>query len=218
MRGSVYGYVLRAGSGEPIAGTAVVGSRSGRPSPSDDAWSDGPQLEPDSVALTDGAGQFAFDDLQEGYWSFWTHGAPGENVAEATVPVFDDTLTEVKFEVSGSSIGAQQYPAARPTGRKEPDVLGSVRGRVVRADSGDPLGDATITVVRGAGPAPDIAPLTDDAGRFVFDGLPAGQWLLRALGPEGETGEATVRVSANSAANVTIEVANTGEWAVPERE
>ena len=97
-------------------------------------------------------------------------------------------------------------------------MVGSLRGCVVRAGSGEPLGDAAIIVVRGAGPAPDIAPLTDGAGRFEFDGLPAGQWLLRALGPGGEMGEAPVRVTANAMADVVIEVTDSGEWAVPERE
>src|SRR5687767_4302657 len=110
MHGRVCGYVVRAGSGKPIAGTAVVGRRSGPPSPSDDVWSDGPQRAPDNVVWTDSAGWFTFDDLRAGFWSFWAHGAPGENVGQVTVPVFDDTLNEVTFENGGVSIAAPRYP------------------------------------------------------------------------------------------------------------
>jgi Carboxypeptidase regulatory-like domain len=83
---------------------------------------------------------------------------------------------------------------------------GSVRGRVVRADNGRPLADATIGIVRSAGPAPDIAPITNGEGWFALEGLPAGEWELSALGPGGETGSVSVRVSAGSVSDVTITV------------
>ena len=85
-------------------------------------------------------------------------------------------------------------------------MVGSVRGRVVRSQDGQPMPDASITVVSGAGPAPDIAPLTNQEGAFSLDGLPPGEWVLRAIGPEGETGEATALVSAGSVADVTLYV------------
>jgi hypothetical protein len=77
---------------------------------------------------------------------------------------------------------------------------------VVRTDTSTPLSNATITVVQGAGPAPDIAPLTDDEGRFALDGLPAGEWVLRATGVAGETGDVSVRVAHGSIADVVIRV------------
>ena len=58
----------------------------------------------------------------------------------------------------------------------------------------------------GAGPSPDIAPLTDSGGWFKLDKLQAGEWVLRAHGPGGETGEATVMVSVGSAVTTTIQV------------
>jgi hypothetical protein len=90
--------------------------------------------------------------------------------------------------------------------RTESNRAGSVQGRVVRASSGAPVPDATVGFVRGSGPAPDMAPLTDALGRFVIDGLTPGSWLLRALGPEGEEGEAEVRVYDYAPAHVVIEL------------
>jgi hypothetical protein len=48
--------------------------------------------------------------------------------------------------------------------------------------------------------------MTDRAGRFVLDGLVEGEWVLRALAPDGAVGEGTAHVSAGHAAEVTIEV------------
>ena len=76
----------------------------------------------------------------------------------------------------------------------------------MRADTGEPLENATITVMQGAGPSRDFSPVTDSDGWFTFGGLPAGEWVLRALGPSGEMGEATVRVTVGSMARTTIKV------------
>ena len=85
-------------------------------------------------------------------------------------------------------------------------MIGSLYGQVVYAHTSKPLEFATIVVMYGAGPSPDIAPMTDIDGRFRLDELPAGDWALRAHGPNGEVGEATVRVSAGSAATIVIQV------------
>lgn len=208
MRGSVYGYVVRATNRSPLTGVTITGSR----------WEgDSLQSAPYTVALTDDTGRFTFDALREGNWSFRTHGIGGTS-GEATVSVFDDAVTEVTIEVGRASDRAWEDLATHPTDRTEPDMRGGVHGYVVRADNGRRLSDATITVVRGTGFALDIAPITDDSGQFFLDGLPEGNWLLRALGAGGETGEATVRVVADAVATVTIEVVDTDEWAVPESE
>lgn len=123
--------------------------------------------------------------------------------------VFENALSEVTIRVVGTPGASQQGPPTSPPTNTERDMPGSVRGRVVRADNGKPIREATITVVRGAGPAPDIAPLTDRGGWFALDGLPAGDWVLRALGPGGEAGEATVRVSPDSVVEAVIKVGTT---------
>lgn len=87
-------------------------------------------------------------------------------------------------------------------------ATGNVRGSVRRSASGEPVAGAAILVAQGPGPAPDIAPLTNDDGWFAFDDLPSGVWTLRALGPRAETGEAMVEVSAGSTAHVLIDVSD----------
>ncbi len=87
-------------------------------------------------------------------------------------------------------------------------MVGSVRGYVVRADNGAPVAEATIVVVRGAGPMPDLAPITDMHGFFALDGLPEGNWQFRAQVPSGEVGDVVVRVCDNAASNTTIVVAS----------
>lgn len=206
MRGSLCGYVVSAGSREPVAGAPVLGSGPGSLPPLDDAWSTGSRSRPQIAGRTDSAGRFAFDELREGEWIFWTLGSGGEKLGQITVHVFENARSEVTIKVAGSPGVSQQGTPMRPPNNTERDMPGSVRGRVVRADNGKPIRDATITVVRGAGPAPDIAPLTDRGGWFALDGLPAGDWVLRALSPGGETGEVTVRVSPDSVAETIINV------------
>jgi len=41
---------------------------------------------------------------------------------------------------------------------------------------------------------PDVAAVSDEHGRFVFGGLSAGTYRLRATGPEGNVGETSVAV------------------------
>ena len=68
-----------------------------------------------------------------------------------------------------------QQPAPR-----DPDAgTASILGRVTRADTGEPIRRAQI---RAAAPGVPLARFatTDDAGRFVLAGLPAGKWSLTA--------------------------------------
>jgi hypothetical protein len=204
MRGSVCGYVVRVWTREPVPGASVLGRGPGARPAMPESWPGRSVLH--LAGRTDNAGCFTFDNLREGNWVLWMERPGGEILGEATVRIYDNALSEVTIEVGESLVPAKDSPATRPPNTTEPDMPGSVQGRVVRADNGNPLGDATITVVRGAGGAPDIAPLTDRRGRFALDGLPAGEWVLRALGPGGETGETTVRVVSGSVVDTVIEV------------
>ena len=204
MRGSVRGAVVRAENGEPVAGATIVGSRRDFP-PSDD-WAPYPRTP--VSAKSDGMGGFAFDDLLEGAWLLRTQGSRGEVLGEATVQVFDNALSDVTIAVRGMPAAPQadQGIEERPVRRARQKMPGAVRGRVVGLYDGRAVRGATITVVSGEGNEPDIAPGTDDEGWFALDGLGEGEWLLRALGPGGETGTATVHVFNNSLTEVTIEV------------
>ena len=85
-------------------------------------------------------------------------------------------------------------------------MTGSVRGRVVRADTGVPVDSATIGILRGAGPAPDIAPLSDADGRFAMDGLPPGEWVIGAIDVDGRRGSVEFRVGKCAVTDVVIEI------------
>lgn len=194
MYGDVRGCVVRTDNGEPVGDATITLVR-------------GPGPAPDIAPLTDSAGWFALHGLPEGEWVLSATSSAVRG--EAVVHVFGNATSDVTINVAGQSRAARPGAAGGPPNKKERNMYGGVRGRVLRADNGEPIADATI-MVRGPGAAPDIAPLTDSAGRFALDGLPEGEWVLRALGPGGERGEARVRVSAGSVADTTIIIEATG--------
>jgi hypothetical protein len=204
MPGSVGGYVVHALNAEPMRGAEVFAlQRASR--------------MPISGPRTDDAGWFAVDGLRAGEWLFGARSLDG-STGEANVQVFDNAQTEVTIEVAGAPRAVRRESPgrskrSRPNGKSGGNVhlTGSAGGRVVRGRAGRPVADATITIVRGAGPAPDIGPMTDRSGRFVLDGLMEGEWVLRALAPDGAIGEGTVHVSTGHVAQVTIEVWGGGE-------
>jgi hypothetical protein len=182
----VQGYVVRADDGSPVANATIDVVH-------------GPGPVPELPVTTNSAGSFAVPGLREGQWVLAARSPVGRG--QASVHVFDSAVSDVTIEVAGS-----RRVVNRGRGGAERRMQGRVRGRVVRAGSGEPIEDAAITIVRGAGPAPDISPLTDAGGWFALDDLPAGDWLLRAHAPGGESGEAMARVAATSVTEVTIEI------------
>lgn len=198
MSGSVYGNVVLAGTGEPVAGATVVCGKGG-------ASKTGRSLLPSMSALTDSAGWFRFENLAAGEWHLKTQGAGGYSPPEATVSVFDNALSETTLEVVSP---ARPDLSSRPVSGFGPRPVqrGHVRGRVIDTASGAPIGYATVIVVSGPGPVPDHVFVASSAGWFELDEVPVGDWLLRARTDAGATGIATVRVVANSLSKVTIAV------------
>lgn len=182
MRGSIRGVIVRADGVTPIPEATVSIVR-------------GPGPVAGSVVRVDGRGAFSLSDLDEGEWllSVSIGSGPGRLVS---VHVHENAVSELVIEWTG--------PDA--TGRTDPADSGTIQGRVVRIRGKKPIANATITVLQGAGPAPDIAPLTNRSGTFALDGLPPGAWTLRATSPHGREGEATVVVTKESVAVVTIEL------------
>lgn len=197
MRGSVYGYVVAAPTDEPVPGATIVGRfERAQPAPA------GPLVRgTEFTTRTDDSGRFALDDLSEGKWILQTRGAGGEALGGATVSVFDNAVSEVTIALKTMPPSHVAAPPRRRLG-------GGVRGRAVRADSGNPVPGARISIVSGEGTEPDVAPVTDGAGWFLIEDLAAGDWLLRAVGPGGETGNAAVHVFDNAVSDVTVEVGN----------
>lgn len=97
-------------------------------------------------------------------------------------------------------------------------MSGSIRGQVLDSKDGTPIQDAAIVIVQSAGNAPDIAPVTDERGTFSLEGLPRGRWTLRAIGPDGETGEATVFVRDGAESNLVIQMGARDSDFFPETE
>jgi hypothetical protein len=88
----------------------------------------------------------------------------------------------------------------------EAQPLGTLQGRVLHKANGRPVEGATIVVVRGAGPMPDIAQLSGADGRFTLHGLAAGEWLLAAYGSSGEQGTGQASVPPGACAQLIIQV------------
>lgn len=86
----------------------------------------------------------------------------------------------------------------------EPAERGSVHGRVLDRE-GRPVPGTTI-LFTGAGPFPDLAPLTGLAGDFALDGVGAGPCEVRAIGPAGESGQAMVVVRPGAVTDVRITI------------
>jgi hypothetical protein len=72
-------------------------------------------------------------------------------------------------------------------------VSEQIHGRVIDG-AGRAVAEATVVVVRALKPVPDIAAVSDRHGKFVLGGLSAGTYRLRAVGPDGDEGEADFTV------------------------
>lgn len=82
--------------------------------------------------------------------------------------------------------------------------MGAVHGYVVALDTGAPVANATVFIVSGVGPIPEIAAVTGSEGEFGFGGLAPGTWVLRAVDSDGRTGDAQVEVIADATVDVAI--------------
>jgi hypothetical protein len=198
LAGSLRGNVIRADTHEPVGQVTIM-------------IVSGPAAAPDVAPVTDRDGWFALDDLAPGDWQLRADGPNGET-GEATAHVEGGALSEVTILVAGGDgdeVLARTAPP-RTANRRRRLMTSRVRGRVVRADTGEPVADAAITASGGSGAAPDIAPLSNADGLFFFDGLAPGQWQLSALGPGGETGQTGVKLESGSIANIVIRVESHG--------
>ncbi len=180
----------------------------------------GAQLGRSVIMVTsDEAGRFVFKDIPAGSWVVHVEDDLPASPTTTVVPVWENALTSVTIRVhvapidsrSGSVNSNGPGAAARggaPAGRRGRQGaalgIGGVRGRVY--GRGQRLADATVTLVQGPGPAPDLAALTDAAGGFAFDGIPTGTWVVRAQSPAGDVGEASVVVRAGVRARAEIHI------------
>jgi hypothetical protein len=120
-------------------------------------------LLPDGTRLettTDASGAFNFLEVPAGTHALSIRGDGFSKSAAIDVVAGEETVVDVG--------GACAIPA--------PGEVGGVRGRVCTADGSRPLDDAraSITAVGGA----EVANLTDADGRFLLEGVPAGDQIL----------------------------------------
>jgi uncharacterized GH25 family protein len=197
-RGKVRGQAIDAASGAPIAyATILVVS--------------GPGAVPDHVYVSSSEGWFELDEVPVGDWLLRARDDTGAT-GIATVRVLPNAISDMTIAIDGLPT-----PHQRPTGDIEPvfdlqghAMKGRLIGHVIYAEGGSPVANATVTILRGAGPVPDIAPITNSDGSFALDDLPAGSWLLRAVGPGGETGLVQVSVRPGSITDAVIKVTVSG--------
>lgn len=82
----------------------------------------------------------------------------------------------------------------------------SIAGQVMTA-SGAPVADAVVMITSPSPPHPDIAALTDEQGRYRFDGLIAGRYTLQvnATGYAPRTGAVQARPGEVARLNFVME-------------
>jgi uncharacterized GH25 family protein len=186
MRGSVVGCVVSQGDGAPIPEAKIEAIQ-------------GPDHE--LSVWTDAVGSFVLQELPAGDWLL-AASAGGRRGYSPKIAVFDDAATSVTIEMPESMRATPRRKRKKDRG----SMPTNIRGHVRNAETDQPVADATVVLDQGPGPAPDIAAVTDSDGSFSFHGLMAGQWLVVALSPDGERGEAWVDASGPEPADVTIRV------------
>lgn len=204
MRGDICGCVVSAKTLLPVAQVLVMGTRTTSIGDADTVQD---SADVSSVAAqTDSSGRFALEGLEAGTWMIEVSSGSDSGDfgvrGTATVHVFENAISEVTVEVFATPRGSARESIIGRRGNE----FGSVHGTVVRAGDEQPVADAAVTVVSGAGRAPDVAALSEASGTFALDGLAPGNWLLRALGPRGEQGETPVQVKRASVTQTIIYV------------
>lgn len=89
-----------------------------------------------------------------------------------------------------------------------------IRGRVLDAEDRSPIADASVIIVEGPAPVPDIAALTDQSGSFALSVPTRGSWRLCIFDQSGSEHEVVVQVPQSSELEVSIEI----DMSVPEED
>ena len=93
-------------------------------------------------------------------------------------------------------------------------VSETILGRVVHADDGSPVADASVMLVSGPEPTPDLAAVTGSDGGFAL-GVPAGgRWHLKVFDQSGLETDVSVAVPQTDMLHVFVP----SELSVPEED
>jgi hypothetical protein len=180
MKGRISGYVIYADNGDPIP-QAVIKILHGL------------SIKQQSSISTNGAGYFAFNNVEEGEWVLSATSSTGQ-AQTTSVSVFDDAVSSLTIEFPGLPPCTNSLDP-RTADQGDSGITGSVRGIVMGLEDEMPLSDVAINILRGPGSAPDLSALTNKAGLFELDGLSEGMWVIGAFGPAGGSSTASVYVS-----------------------
>ena len=98
------------------------------------------------------------------------------------------------------AVAAGEERSAPPAAGESPHATGELAGVVTAAD-GAPVGDVVISL---SGPGGSSLAVSDSAGRFWFEDLPAGRYLLRTHMAGGGVGRRFVQVGSGEAVFETL--------------
>ncbi len=205
--GLVAGQVLR-GSGAPVDGATVMLLRQRRiPSPMLDRW----VLDRVATAVTGTDGRYGFQFIEE------PHPDPKVDdpfLLRAVVPPGPDP----ELEPGQTQEVTASIRMLNRVARINIALLGrgTVTGRLLWADSGEPVSDGTITVTSGLF-AESFTTGADAGGEFVVRGAPVGPltvagrdsaghvaWASTAIDSPGDTADVTLRLTRTSSGTGTI--------------
>jgi uncharacterized protein (DUF2141 family) len=142
---------------------------------------------PERGTMADEYGWFVFRDLKPGNYR---------------VAVKDGQMQDVRVDPMSSVTLEFMIDGKAPANQ----VGSTIAGKVIRLDTGLPVRDASVMIVSGPAPSPDIARITDESGAFSFSGLAPGEWLLRAIAPTSQSGQRSVYVAAEATALTSIDI------------
>jgi heat shock protein HslJ len=106
------------------------------------------------------------------------------------------SLQSQEEEDSAGEVGNDSPTNSDPRDNGSGSGSGEVMGKVVYKQARAPVPDAAVTILQSPGSFPDMASLTSLDGTFRLGGLPSGDYILQATGPNGMAGSADVLVEA----------------------
>jgi RNA polymerase sigma-70 factor (ECF subfamily) len=151
-------------------------------------------------------------------------GPPTDDArAEATRPVEEPAAVEVP-ERPAPSRGREEIARSTAAGEEPPPPAGVVTGTVSLADD---LGPAGVDVKLSRPRSSPFETTTDARGWFSFDGVPAGEWMLRASREEfaphrllvtmgEEVGVGPLHVFLSRGGSLLVQVLDAGGGPVPD--
>ena len=164
---------------------------------------------PVMLEVREGSSSAPEPDLAPWQWPAMAAGSPTGAAAEPDLYLERPGAAGTD---TGSCLGGPEPGSWAPTEPTPADAVffpqrpGAAVGWVRDSRRGQYVANATITCFSSQGSAPDIAPVTDAAGRFFLDGLSEGLWIVRALAQDGRVGESVLAIRAGLRSQFDIEL------------